>query len=229
MFNFGRCLVVCTVGDREPMIRSLFGETRRTRRFDIEVINYGSRQWFAGERRWPGFKWQNIARLLDELELDLDAWDYFWFPDDDNAISFGDCERLFELADRFSLALCQPSLSSESTEIGWDVCRHVPGSILRHTNFVEIMCPLFRRDALEKCRQTFTLNLSGWGLDFLWPRLLDGEAIGVVDAVQVRHTGTNGSPNWRLPNGKTARAELDETLASWGIDYETCRGRVGNF
>ncbi len=225
-FDIKKCLVVATVGDRVPAIRRLWHQSafcKKPLQCALSVINYGKMNWHANEQKWPGYKWRNINRLMS-----LEDWDYVWFPDDDNDISPRDVERLFELAHKHDFQLCQPSMSADSTEIGWDVCRHVPGSEARPTNFVEVMCPLFSREALEACRPTFDVNYSGWGLDFVWPKLLDYKRIGVVDAVQVRHTEPGASPSWKFPNGKTSREELDETLAKYGLDYETCRANVRN-
>ena len=65
----------------------------------------------------------------------------------------------------------------------------------RRTGFVEIMVPCFRRRALETLLPTLDLTTTGWGwgLDSLWPKLLNYQNIGVIDAAAVLHTRPVGA------------------------------------
>lgn len=238
-FDIRKCLVVCTIGDREPSIQRIWQEPHEYR---VIGIDYGDPMKPAPIGlhgmltviNSPGYKWPNIKRLLDtrdgpESPRIGDQFDYYFFPDDDNDISAADVAKMFEIAHHNGLQLCQPSMSADSTEVGWEICRHVPESVFRRTNFVEIMCPCFSRTSLNVCcDMTFDANLSGWGLDFIWASLLGNRGIGIIDAVQLRHTGTGGSPNWALPNGKTPWQEMNETLPHYGLNYEQCRYCVRN-
>jgi hypothetical protein len=60
----------------------------------------------------------------------------------------------------------------------------------RWTGFVEIMVPAFSRAALEKLQPTLDLSDTGWGwgLDSLWPKLLDYKNVGIIDGTPVVHT-----------------------------------------
>jgi hypothetical protein len=49
------------------------------------------------------------------------------------------------------------------------------------------MCPIFSRTAFAACLHTFKESKTGYGLDFVWPRLLDFKDIGIIDSVPVRH------------------------------------------
>ena len=111
------------------------------------------------------------------------------FLDDDIEIRFEDVDALFSVTREFRLALAQPSLSPESFS-SWPITLHCPASRLRFTNFVEIMAPLFSREALERCFDTFRQSLSGWGLDIVWPAILGHprEAIAIIDEIMMTHT-----------------------------------------
>lgn len=69
------------------------------------------------------------------------------------------------------------------------------GLSFRHTNFVEIMAPLFSRQALLQCLFTFNISISGYGLDLIWPKVLGWptDKIALFDSVSVRHTRPIGS------------------------------------
>jgi hypothetical protein len=65
----------------------------------------------------------------------------------------------------------------------------------RYTQFVEIMCPIFSRRALQICLGTMRDTASGYGLDHLWPSLLGYPRgrIGIIDAVAAAHTRPIGN------------------------------------
>jgi hypothetical protein len=75
----------------------------------------------------------------------------------------------------------------------------------RRAGFVEIMVPCFSRAALERLLPTLDLTTTGWGwgLDSLWPKLLDYRNVGVIDAAPVLHT---------RPVGAFRDAELDQAV-----------------
>jgi hypothetical protein len=59
----------------------------------------------------------------------------------------------------------------------------------RETNFVEVMIPCFNQVAFLKILPTLSENISGWGLDHLWPKLLGNTAkVGIIDEVSIFHT-----------------------------------------
>jgi len=225
-FDLKRCLVVMTIGDREPAILKIRDYACG---FETVVIDHSedAQNRKIGAFSWKGHKWHNIAKLFTSEVVKAADFDYVWFPDDDVDISGRDAERLFQWAHNYNLQLCQPSLSADSACTNWPITKHVPGSEVRRTNFVEIMAPLFRMDALAKCLSTFTENNCGWGLDLIWPRILGDRDIGVIDAVQVKHTQMWSSPAWTLPSGKTPHQEMHETLKRHNMDFEAARAAVG--
>jgi hypothetical protein len=140
-----------------------------------------------------GTKFQGLATLLASRDFWL-AYDYVWFPDDDLLTSWQDINRLFELCRAHGLALAQPSLS-EGSFLNHAITQRVDGLLLRFTSFVEIMAPVFSRAALRRAAATFALDPSGYGLDHLWPAIIDvpPASIAVIDAVPVLHTRPIGA------------------------------------
>jgi hypothetical protein len=68
---------------------------------------------------------------------------------------------------------------------------------------------------------TFGEIISGWGLDYVWPRFLDNPPLqcAVIDRVQVRHTRPVGGPNyqWNKQAGRSPSAEMHALLARHGL------------
>jgi hypothetical protein len=142
----------------------------------------------AGEVARPIKKWRTITALLGQVEID--DYDWFFFPDDD--LEYGDefLAPFLRLLRRHDIALAQPALTADSF-MTWEICRQVEGSALRRTNFVEIMAPCFRRDALELLLPTIDAATSpmGYGFDLHWGFACEAAGLraGIVDATPVAH------------------------------------------
>jgi len=112
-----------------------------------------------------------------------------WFLDDDIELAFGDVDLFFEKMREFDLSLAQPSLSKDSYN-SFPMTLNIADCLARYTNFVEIMMPAFSRSAFQRCVDTFDKSISGWGLDYVWPKLLGypERKIGIIDSIVVKHT-----------------------------------------
>src|SRR6185436_6910282 len=112
-----------------------------------------------------------------------------WFPDDDLSTDGPTINRMFDLFQAHDLWLAQPALAAGS-HVSHLITAVVPGARVRFTNFVEIMCPIFSRHALNVLGPTFAGSISGWGLDFVWPHLLGlpENRIAILDETSVLHT-----------------------------------------
>ena len=116
----------------------------------------------------------------------LEKYRGFIFLDDDVEITYSRLSQFLEYCSAHGFGLAQPSLTLDSfyshrhllnaSRSGW-----------RAVGMVEVMCPYFSSDALRVALNTFDLSYSTWGLDFVWPRLLDVEPV-VVDEFTVKHT-----------------------------------------
>lgn len=145
-----------------------------------------------GTMKWPG-----MARLLAAKGEDVRKYDAVWFPDDDVSIDPPRVERLFETFHALDMWLAQPSLG-DGSYFSSTVTLHCKTFTVRYTNFVEVMAPLFSREALFRCATIFEESVSGWGLDRIWPHLLGNprDKIGIVDAVSMLHTLPVGVAGW---------------------------------
>ena len=158
-----------------------------------------------------GPKWSGLRQLLNEW----DGWreyDYVWMPDDDVYAPQDTISRMFEVAAALGLDLFAPALHEASYYAHFSTMenRRFYG---RWTGFVEIMVPGFSRRALERLLPTLdeTETGWGWGLDSVWPKLLEYERVAVIDGTPVVHTRPVGE--LRDPElGRRVRAESDRLL-----------------
>lgn len=186
-----RALVIARVGDES--LHGTWCAPRSERTFDVALDYYGDDPGrYADEcdfyTHTPGTKFPAVATWIHDHGDVLDNYDFVFLPDDDLACSPGDIERLVRVAAAFDLWLAQPALTAESYH-SYPFTVQDETALLRFTDFVEIMAPIFSREALRRCAPSFTLTRSGWGLDFLWPFLLGrpSRSIAVIDAAPVHH------------------------------------------
>jgi hypothetical protein len=218
-----RNLVVAPAGDRS-IHREWMGDPR-TRSYDVWLNGYdadaGAR--FAGDpveihdargtMKWPG-----VGRLLSAREADLARYGAVWFPDDDVSIDTAGVERMFALVHELGLWLAQPSLDPRSY-FSHPVTLTNRSFVVRYTNFVEVMAPVFSREALERCRPTFGESVSGWGLDRVWPRVLGDprDRVGILDAVPMIHTRPVGGGTWYASLPASPLEEEARIAARYGL------------
>jgi hypothetical protein len=165
----------------------------------------------------PGPKWAGLREALRAW----DGWreyDYIWMPDDDIRVSQKAINKMFAVAQGAGLDLFAPALDADSYFAHFDtVCN--PSFFGRWVGFVEIMVPGFSRPALERLQPTLDLSETGWGwgLDSVWPKLLDYKNVGIIDAVTVTHTrpvGVMRDPDLR----RRVLAESDALLARYDCE-----------
>lgn len=136
----------------------------------------------------PVKKWRTVAAVLDRIRAD--DYDWFFFPDDDLEYPADFLQRFLDVLERHDVALAQPALTADSYST-WKICTRDPGAELRLTNFVEVMAPCFRRDALTLLQPTLRADLSpmGYGFDLHWGYACEaaGLRMGIVDATPVAH------------------------------------------
>lgn len=217
-----RNLVILRAGDASLHEQWLEGGTERN--WDL-IVNYfgddAQRYRRDDVRRIDskGPKWPALHDLIRQLGDEVFAYERVWLPDDDLRASKDGINALFDIFAKHRLMLAQPALTPDS-HLGHLITLRNRAFRLRFTNFVEIMAPCFSRDFLREMLPTFNENLSGWGLDLLWPsRIADGSRIAIIDAVGVCHTRPVGGPNYQhLRNGgKDPRQEMGELLVKYGL------------
>jgi hypothetical protein len=188
-----RC-VFTSAGDRNVVAGWLPPDGARD--FDLFVAFYGEDEArFAelcrlADRVWriKGGKAQNLRALVLSRELDLSPYTHVWLPDDDLLLAPADIPRLFDLAEHFGFAVCQPAFDPLG-KVSYPLTAAAENRAqVRLTSFVEVTCPLFRREELERFLAVFDGSLSGWGLDLWFGHVLGADIpgrFGVIDAVTV--------------------------------------------
>ena len=168
-----------------------------------------------------GPKWPPLHQLFLDHPDFLDRYDYIWLPDDDLQTTKQDINRLFELCAQYGLELAQPSLTADSP-MTHPLLIHNTATHIRFTNFVEVMAPCFSAACLRAALPTFSGTQSGWGIDWLWPRIVRNQETGiaVIDDVVIRHTRPLGGPNYDAMRaaGKSPRDELLRFEEQQGIN-----------
>lgn len=217
------CVILTTTSNGEGLEYYSF----ENKNFDLFVIDYTSEidsspissdhitKVFATQ---GGFKYHNIKLLIETHGL-LEKYDYIWLPDWDISISSSSLTRLFEIAHKYNLDLSQPSLDPDSY-YSWSITLTNQESSVRITNFVEVMCPLFKTSFLKEVLWTFDLNYSSWGLDFLWSSLAENFNLGIIDSIVVKHERPISSHEWILPNNLNAHQELEELQKKYNLILE---------
>jgi hypothetical protein len=215
-------LVIVRAGDESLHEQWLGGDEDRN--WDLIVNYFGNdpglyRKDDVQRIDSKGPKWPALHDLIQKFNQDVFSYDRVWLPDDDLRATKADINSLFDIFERHGLALAQPALTPDS-HLGHLITLRNRSFHLRFTNFVEIMAPCFCLDFLKQMLPSFNSNLSGWGLDFIWPtKISDWTRIAIIDAVAVCHTRPVGGPNYRhlAGGGKTPQQEVGEVLAKYGL------------
>ena len=208
-------LVYCSARDGR-CLAGLYGPTRH---FDVAINN-----WSAAGKTWDTAgvdhafgedleKLEGAARLLGRRMLDYQA---VALLDDDVEISLPALDNLFAAGCALGLSIWQAALTRDSTW-SYRVTRQQDRSLVRLTDIVEIMMPVFSRAALERFLPTFSENQSGWGLDFLWAERLGHQGLAVFDRFAARHRRPITSGQRKMRNGSTSNQEYEALRKKYGI------------
>ncbi len=168
--------------------------------FDLVLLYYGDsvemaksyKQFTPHVYMSRGEKYHLIKSFCNDNIKFIEKYYYIWLPDDDVLIYPNEINKLFNIADYYKLWLCQPAMIGH---VSHNITRPVDDSILRYTNFVEVLAPLFNKETFFKLFNTFDSNYSAWGYDYLWPHLLEypQDKIAIIDEIVINHTKPVGS------------------------------------
>ncbi|GGC70584.1 hypothetical protein GCM10011504_55450 [Siccirubricoccus deserti] len=155
----------------------------------------------------PGPKWTGLRQLLNSW----DGWrnyEQIWLPDDDILASQDAIGAMFDAARRLDFKLFAPGLH-EASHFAHFIAMRNHRFFARRVGFVEIMVPGFSRATLEQLLPTLDLTTTGWGwgLDSLWPKLLDYRDLGIIDGAPVLHTRAVG----QFRDAELGRRVLEES------------------
>ena len=184
-----RNIIISPVGDTSCHKTWIKGKNRK---FDLMLIYHGTEDNKYREdadyylQMTDKYKLGKISEAINKLYDVVKQYDAIWLPDDDITTDTRNINRLFKLFHKYDLDLAQPSVLGQ---VNHGITRPNWRCKLRYVNFVEMMCPLFKTDALLKILDTFKLNSSGWGIDFLWGEILENNELAIIDSVIVIHKG----------------------------------------
>lgn len=226
-----RFLVIARVGDRSLHPAWLRGATPE---FDLFLSYFGDepdryRDDCAHYHRKKGGKWPVLGELVEEHREVISGYDAVWLPDDDLLADAATLNRMFALVEEHGLALAQPALTPDSYYTFSELLQR-GGTVLRYVNFVEVMAPVMSRASLSELGGTFAQSASGWGLDRLWPKLVqnpDRKRIAILDAAPVTHTRPVGGELYRK-NPELRPAKDIEALAARYPELDLSRGSYRN-
>ena len=140
----------------------------------------------------PGLKWTGIRALFADWpfkKYDWHDYNYIVIADDDLQVAPGTWTRFFKLCEDNYAALAAPALTIGSVASHPITVQQAPTGA-RRTTFVEVMTPCFRTDVWEGMLPTLAETPSGigWGVDYVWAKLLGYKDIFVMDETPVTHS-----------------------------------------
>ena len=175
---------------------------------------------------FPCFKYQGIWQMFKENPLLLE-YDYYFMPDEDILIGTEDINLMFAKMRTLNLALAHPSIEDSNTSFpSREYLIHQEGIDLMMTNFIEIGSPVFSREALLKCLDTFRMSMSGWGLDWVWAKLLDHKDMAILHSIVAKHTrkvGGGGLYSELKKVGVSPSRERKKLMSDYGITDMTIK------
>ena len=182
-----RDLAICPVGRDWA---SHLQWPRGARSFDLFLVNYADipgryREDADHYAEGNGFKLELLADAIERNRDVVDRYDAIWLPDDDLAISVEHANLLFRRFRELGLVMGQPALVGAN--VNHASTRRDPRFLYRFVTFVEMMCPIFTREALDQVLDTFRLSRSGWGVDCVWARRFRERPVAILDEIPVRH------------------------------------------
>ena len=179
-------LAFTSAGDHSNLELWLAGE----RQFDLWVTYYGNqldryrdRAEFYNYRR--GAKFPNLHYLYQTAREILDQYDAIIVLDDDIIIDARGLNQLFDLRERYDLWLLQPAFDPQG-KISHPITEVKPGLLLRYVSFVEVTCPLFKKEKLDAFMAVYDPALLSWGVDWWFLQVLGPDLAGkvaVIDAI----------------------------------------------
>ncbi len=148
--------------------------------------------------------------LLDRLLTEAAAYDWVILCDDDIELPPDAVDALIAHAEMHDFALCQPARTADSFT-DHPIVQVLPGLVARQTRFVEIG-PLtcLRSDAVSLLLPFGSEAGMGWGLDLVWPVLLEaaGLRMGIIDAVPMAHRVRRAATGYSYDQAKRAMFQL---------------------
>src|SRR5882762_6029589 len=173
-------IIIAPCGNKATIFKDFWLKYKEEKDFELCLLFYHEQinnpSYYADADHFfhlKGFKYHMIHRLLTEVHPEwLKTYDHFYFLDDDIEIDTRQINQLFALSKGFGSFISCAALSQDSY-CSWPMFKQDPHSWCRFVGQIEVMAPLFSREALERCLGSFVGNRSSWGVDSVWSKLLD--------------------------------------------------------
>ena len=230
-------LVISCVGDES--LHPNWISDRKLKTFDLFLVYYGDDKntWKKDSDFYisaKGTKFELLNKVLKDCEDIIQEYDNIWFPDDDILSDTKTINRMFSIFAEYSLELAQPSLCRKSyISRDWLFTKNFPFSVIRFTNIIEGMVPIFSKNALNICKDTFSESVSGWGVEWMWIRLITNgnktvRKIAILDEVCVTHTRKQSlKSGFYLRLNKDPAGELKEYIKKNNLKMDVAVYEIG--
>ncbi len=160
------------------------------KRFDLWVTDYGEREDLHEaladhHDARAGKKFPNLWHARRTWPEVFDRYDAVFVADDDLVLDATAISRLFAIRREHDLWLLQPAFLQSGVVSHPITCVH-PWFRLRWTSFVEVTCPLFLRERLDRFLDVYDPAVVGWGVDWWYLDVLGSASdrrIAIVDEV----------------------------------------------
>lgn len=216
----------------------------KQRKYDIIVCYYGDkgdndehvellRKSCDSFMKRKGGKFPNFLALWNDGLIDK-TYSYYLIIDDDIRMTSAELDRLFQIADKAGLRICQPGFDGGAP--GGTISHPVTTGKMenkgkfRYTNFVEVTAMLFSRGTLIECLKHYDGSLVGWGIDWLCLNVIQSHkanektaksnGVAVVDDILCinpfqRHCQKTGQPVGK----EITRLEVEEKRKAKWISF----------
>lgn len=231
-------LVLVRAGPRS-LHKQWLSRPGQTQGFDLMVLAYGPTP-LALERadfgyiEAPGAKVAGYGAFIHSHRSFVERYARVAMIDDDILADSRSIARCFAIGERLDLSLWQPSLTWDSYTSYITLLRQPGFRSARYVNFVEMMCPFFRTEALVAMKDLLRIGAET-GIDVIWSAALGQEPrrLAVLDAVSVKHTAPVG--RLKAMNGfdpdESYQGGIDAVTELFGIEFPGCvdMGPSGRF
>ncbi len=172
----------------------------------------------------PGFKVIGYDGFLKNRRSLWQQYEHICLMDEDLLAETETLNRMFRLCREHDLKIAQPALSHDS-HFTFGGLLQQPRWLLRYVNYIEMMCPIFRKDVLDVVAPLYGLGYES-GIDLVWCNLVaEGPRdFAVIDSCPIRHTepvgdrkGENG-----FTGGRVYEDDIFACLAQFGLPWLSC-------
>jgi len=220
-----RNIIIAPCGNKASIFKEWWLRYKEEREFELCLLFYHEQvnnpALYADADHFfhlKGFKYHMIHRLLTEVHPEwLQQYDHFYFLDDDIEIDTRQINQIFALSKAFGTYISCAALTKDSF-CSWPIFKQETNSWCRFVGQIEVMAPLFSREALQLCLETFVANRSSWGMDSVWPKILGypEDKLVVFDTVTMRHIHPVGKGELYQKIGVDPHDEWAAIVAHYG-------------